>query len=104
LKKKKNWTLLPWETTKLLLLMPPKKKPLEIVPIPKTKWPLPIPPKKTPVKLGGITPSSLPHPKKTFLKKRFKTRRPLFLKLHLQLIILSIYLNYPLLIPIETPK
>jgi hypothetical protein len=39
----------------------------------------------------GKTPSSLPHPKNPFEKeKEILTPHPLFLKLHLQLVILSI--------------
>jgi len=61
-------------------------------PHPKKNSPVPIPLKKPLLERGGITPSSPLHPKKTFLKKKRKILTPpsLFLKLHLQLVIISI--------------
>jgi hypothetical protein len=61
--------------------MPPKKQPFGLVPIPKKIHLSQSLKKKPPLEKGGITPSSLPHPKKTLLKKK-KNPNPLspFLK------------------------
>ncbi len=75
--------------------MPPMKQPFDLVPIPKKRSPIPVPLKKPPLERGGVTPSSPPHPKKTPSEKEkiILAPFPLFLKLHLRLVILSIELN-----------
>jgi len=50
--------------------MPSKKQPFGLVPIPKKIHLSQSLKKKPPLEKGGITPSSLPHPKKTLLKKK----------------------------------
>jgi hypothetical protein len=84
--------------------MPPKKQTLGLIPIPnKIHFSQSL--KKNSFGKGWNYPSSLPHKKKTTNgeEKKFLMPCPLFLKLHLQLVILSIQLNYPFFIPIETP-
>jgi hypothetical protein len=101
----KNPIFLHWETTKLLPPMPPKKQTFGLVTIRK-KITFLNPLRKTSFWKGV----ELPHlplltQKKPFWKRKRKllTPCPLFLKLHLQLVILLIYLNNPLFIPIGTP-
>jgi hypothetical protein len=71
--------------------MPPKKQTLGLVPI-QNKIHFSQSLKKTPLERGGIYPSSPLHQKQyPFGKeKKFLTPCPIFLKLHLQLKILSI--------------
>jgi hypothetical protein len=72
--------------------MPLKKQTFVLIPIPKKNPLFQSLKKKPPLERGGITPSSPLHPKKNRFEKdlKKKTPFPLFLKLHLQLVILSI--------------
>ncbi len=65
-----NPTFLLWETTKLLLPMPPKKQTFGLDPIPKKIHLSQSLKKNPPFERGGITPSSPFHPKKNPFGKK----------------------------------